>query len=119
MQAVLCWSEYYNGKWQPAKTSDVDRPTLLGDVRSRRDDAFRPLDAAALGISRAGRGTAESSMSAIERRGSACVRLLSTTPTACRSGRMTDRSGQLRPAATSMRIERCTALRDHALHHRP
>ncbi|MBW8873690.1 MAG: peptidoglycan-binding protein [Acidobacteria bacterium] len=30
VQAVLCWSEYYNGKWQPAKTSDVERPTELG-----------------------------------------------------------------------------------------
>jgi hypothetical protein len=28
-QAVLCWSEYYNGKWQAAKTSDPDRPTAL------------------------------------------------------------------------------------------
>ena len=27
--AVLCWSEYYNGKWQAAKTSDVARPTTL------------------------------------------------------------------------------------------
>jgi hypothetical protein len=30
VQAVLCWSEYYNGKWQPTKTSDVDHPTGLG-----------------------------------------------------------------------------------------
>jgi hypothetical protein len=30
VQAVLSWSEYYNGKWQPTKTSDVDRPALLG-----------------------------------------------------------------------------------------
>lgn len=30
IQAILCWSEYYNGKWQPTKTSDVDRPTELG-----------------------------------------------------------------------------------------
>ena len=30
VQAVLCWSEYYNGKWQPTKTSDVNRPTSLG-----------------------------------------------------------------------------------------
>jgi hypothetical protein len=30
VQAVLCWSEYYNGKWQPAKTSDVERPASLG-----------------------------------------------------------------------------------------
>jgi len=29
VQAVLCWSEYYNGKWQPAKTSDVNHPTTL------------------------------------------------------------------------------------------
>ena len=27
VQAVLCFSEYYNGKWQPTKTSDPDRPT--------------------------------------------------------------------------------------------
>jgi len=26
-QAVLCWSEYYNGKWQQAKTSNVNNPT--------------------------------------------------------------------------------------------
>jgi len=31
VKAVLCWSEYYNGKWQPTKTSDVDRPTELGN----------------------------------------------------------------------------------------
>ncbi len=30
VQAVLCWSEYYNGKWQSTKTSDIDRPTELG-----------------------------------------------------------------------------------------
>jgi Neuraminidase-like domain/Putative peptidoglycan binding domain len=24
--AVLCWSEYYNSKWQPTKTSDVNQP---------------------------------------------------------------------------------------------
>jgi hypothetical protein len=30
VQAVLCWSEYYNGKWQPAKTSDIARPEELG-----------------------------------------------------------------------------------------
>ena len=27
--AVLCFSEYYNGKWQPAKTSDHDNPVPL------------------------------------------------------------------------------------------
>jgi len=30
VQAVACWSEYYNGKWQPPKTSDIDRPGILG-----------------------------------------------------------------------------------------
>lgn len=29
VQAVLCWSEYYNGKWQPPKTSDVNNPVSL------------------------------------------------------------------------------------------
>ncbi|HEY3132260.1 MAG TPA: neuraminidase-like domain-containing protein [Acidobacteriota bacterium] len=28
-QAVLCWSEYYNGQWQAAKTSDLNLPTTL------------------------------------------------------------------------------------------
>jgi len=27
--AVLCYSEYYNGKWQPAKTSDHDNPLII------------------------------------------------------------------------------------------
>ncbi|MFH0344546.1 MAG: neuraminidase-like domain-containing protein [Chromatiales bacterium] len=30
VQAILCWSEYYNGKWQPTKTSDVNHPAELG-----------------------------------------------------------------------------------------
>lgn len=29
VQAVLCWSEFYNGKWQDMKTSDVDDPAVL------------------------------------------------------------------------------------------
>ena len=29
IQAVLCWSEFYNGKWQDMKTSDVDDPVIL------------------------------------------------------------------------------------------
>jgi hypothetical protein len=29
--AVLCYSEYYNGKWQPAKTSDHDNPLIMVD----------------------------------------------------------------------------------------
>jgi hypothetical protein len=40
VQAVLCWSEYYNGKWQPAKTSDIDRPTSLGTFNISGADAF-------------------------------------------------------------------------------
>jgi pSer/pThr/pTyr-binding forkhead associated (FHA) protein len=27
--AILCYSEYYNGKWQPAKTSDHDNPLVI------------------------------------------------------------------------------------------
>ncbi|MFF1566871.1 neuraminidase-like domain-containing protein [Streptomyces sp. NPDC058293] len=30
IQAMLCWSEYYNGAWQPVRTSDSSRPTKLG-----------------------------------------------------------------------------------------
>ena len=30
VQAVLCWTEYCNGKWQATKTSDVNSPTALG-----------------------------------------------------------------------------------------
>jgi hypothetical protein len=30
--AVLCWSEYYNGKWQGTKTSDINKPTNLGEI---------------------------------------------------------------------------------------
>jgi hypothetical protein len=29
IKAVLCWSEFYNGKWQDMKTSDVDDPVTL------------------------------------------------------------------------------------------
>jgi hypothetical protein len=29
-QAVLCWSEYYNGRWQQPKTSNVNAPTGFG-----------------------------------------------------------------------------------------
>ena len=38
--AVLCWSEFYNGKWQPAKTSDLNRPTLLGYYDPSGANAF-------------------------------------------------------------------------------
>ncbi len=40
VQAVLCWSEYYNGKWQPTKTSDINRPTSLGQFDSAGNGAF-------------------------------------------------------------------------------
>jgi hypothetical protein len=30
VSAVLCYSEYSNGQWQPAKTSDATRPTFIG-----------------------------------------------------------------------------------------
>ena len=30
ISAILCYSEYYNGKWQTTKTSDVNRPTTVG-----------------------------------------------------------------------------------------
>lgn len=30
VQAILCWSEYSNGVWQPIRTSDVDEPLELG-----------------------------------------------------------------------------------------
>ncbi|MGC1379365.1 MAG: neuraminidase-like domain-containing protein, partial [Anaerolineales bacterium] len=39
VEAVLCWSEYYNGKWQPTKTSDVNQPTFLVD-----SSALNPFD---------------------------------------------------------------------------
>lgn len=29
VSAVLCFSEYYNGSWQPVKTSDINTPVLL------------------------------------------------------------------------------------------
>jgi hypothetical protein len=37
VKAVLCWSEYYNGKWQAVKTSDVDRPTEITWFTSQDD----------------------------------------------------------------------------------
>ena len=29
--ATLYWSEYYNGKWQPPKTSDINRPQIVAE----------------------------------------------------------------------------------------
>jgi hypothetical protein len=30
VEAILCWTEYYNGTWQPTKTSHVNQPTSIG-----------------------------------------------------------------------------------------
>jgi Neuraminidase-like domain/Tachylectin len=38
VQVVLCWSEYYNGKWQPTKTSDINKPALLGFFKPQEFD---------------------------------------------------------------------------------
>jgi hypothetical protein len=40
VKAVLCWSEYYDGKWQPARTSDIERPTELGRFETAGANAF-------------------------------------------------------------------------------
>jgi GH18 family chitinase len=40
VQAVLCWSELYNGKWQPTKTSDVNRPTTIADAGTDAANSF-------------------------------------------------------------------------------
>jgi hypothetical protein len=44
IKAILCWSEYYNGKWQPAKTSDVNRPTTLGTFNTFSPNVFKRDD---------------------------------------------------------------------------
>ncbi|HBP89132.1 MAG TPA: PA14 domain-containing protein,virulence plasmid 28 protein [Nitrospiraceae bacterium] len=44
VKAILCWSEYYNGKWQPSRTSDVDSPTHLGEQQAIRPDGFARSD---------------------------------------------------------------------------
>jgi Neuraminidase-like domain/Putative peptidoglycan binding domain/Salmonella virulence plasmid 28.1kDa A protein len=43
VSAVLCWSEYYNGKWQPQKSSDVNRPTTIGPSDTDGFDVDRNL----------------------------------------------------------------------------
>jgi hypothetical protein len=40
VQSVLCWSEYYNGKWQGTKTSDINKPTSLGEVLVNSQGSF-------------------------------------------------------------------------------
>ena len=41
--AVLCWSEYYNGKWQPTKTSDVNAPTVIGAYAPSGPGSFETI----------------------------------------------------------------------------
>ncbi|MCU5025087.1 neuraminidase-like domain-containing protein [Bacillus cereus] len=42
IQGILCWSEYSNGKWQPTKTSDINKPTSLAtNVDYQQLAAFR------------------------------------------------------------------------------
>jgi Neuraminidase-like domain/Salmonella virulence plasmid 28.1kDa A protein len=43
VHAALCWSEYYNGKWQPAKTSDIDYPGTIGTAWNATGDLPRSL----------------------------------------------------------------------------
>jgi hypothetical protein len=40
VRAVLCWSEYHNGKWQASKTSDVNRPVEVSSFLSAGPTAF-------------------------------------------------------------------------------
>jgi hypothetical protein len=42
-QVVLCWAEYYNGKWQPTKTSDVSLPTTIGNFDQAGYGAFEAV----------------------------------------------------------------------------
>jgi hypothetical protein len=40
VQAVLNWSEYFNGKWQNPRTSDVNQPLWLGEFDAAGSQAF-------------------------------------------------------------------------------
>ncbi len=40
VQAVLCWSERYNGTWQATKTSDVNAPVTIGQFPPGGPKAF-------------------------------------------------------------------------------
>ena len=42
-QVMLCWAEYYNGKWQPTKTSDVSLPTTIGAFDQAGDGSFEAV----------------------------------------------------------------------------
>jgi Neuraminidase-like domain/PA14 domain len=41
IRSLLCWSEFFNGKWQAVKTSDVNRPTDLGEFNLADFDRSR------------------------------------------------------------------------------
>jgi hypothetical protein len=41
VKASLCWSEYYNGKWQATKTSDLNFPTKLGSFNANGNNFNR------------------------------------------------------------------------------
>ena len=42
-QVALCWAEYYNGKWQPTKTSDISLPTKIGAFDPAGDGSFEAV----------------------------------------------------------------------------
>ena len=42
-QCVLCWSEYYNGKWQAAKTSNLKLPTVIWRAQEVKDNIFNRM----------------------------------------------------------------------------
>jgi hypothetical protein len=49
VQAMLCWSEYYNGSWQPAKTSDPNLPTTLTTLGHNAFDRSKLVLSAEIG----------------------------------------------------------------------
>jgi peptidoglycan hydrolase-like protein with peptidoglycan-binding domain len=49
VQAILCWSEYYNSKWQPTRTSDINRPAEIQG--SGFSPAENPFDRSMLRLS--------------------------------------------------------------------
>ena len=84
VKAMLCWSEYYNGKWQPAKTSDVEPARSSLATSTAGAGAFDRSQAAAVGLDE------ESDALRIVDHGDQarrCVRSCSTTRTACRCAR--------------------------------
>ena len=40
VELILNWSEYYHGKWQPVRTSDLNRPLELGEFDAHGDNSF-------------------------------------------------------------------------------